>query len=115
MVVGRIHYQAAFLRIVGPVGHGLHFHRDHIVHLSVLDVLAGYGHGLGVDVAAHDLEIERTLGRVVVIESLEQFRIEIRPLLERESLAVDAGVDVGGNQSSLYQESTGAAHGVGEI
>ena len=115
VVVRRIHHQTSLLGIVGPVGHGLHFHRHHVVHLRVLDVLAGYGHGLGVDVAAHDLEIEGAFSRVVVIESLEQLGVEVRPLLESESLAVDAGIDVGGYQCGFNQERARAAHGVGEI
>ena len=67
VVVGGIHYQTSFFGIVCPVGHGLELHRHHIVYLRVLDVLTGDSHGFRVDVAAHDLEIEGALGRVIVI------------------------------------------------
>ena len=115
MVVRRVHHQAACLGIVDPFGHGLALDLHHVLHLGVLDVAAGYGHGLGIDVAATDLEVEGTLGAVIVVQVLEQFLVEIRPLLEGETGAVDSGVDVGGDQGCLDQERSGAAHRVGEV
>ena len=115
MVVGRIRHQAAALGVVGPVGHWLAFDLHHILHLGVLDVAAGYCYGLRVDVAASDLEVEWTLGAVVVVEFLEEFLVEIRPLLEGEAGSVYSGIDVGGDECGLDQERAGPAHGVGEV
>ena len=115
MVVRRVHHQASGFGVVGPVGHWLAFHFHHVLHLCVLDVAERDGHGVGIDVAAIDLESEGTFGAVVIVEVFEKLFVEVGPFFESEAFAVYAGIDVGGDQCGLYQECAGSAHRVGEI
>ena len=72
-------------------------------------------YGVGVYIAAIYFEVKLTFGAIIVIERFEEFGVEVGPFLEGESPAIDAGVDISGDQSSLDQESTRTAHRVGEV
>ena len=113
--VGWICHHHARLGVFRPFRQGTARDLHHLLHLCRPHVPACYGHGLRVDVAAVYLEGELTLVAVVIVEPLEEVGVEIGPFLEGEMRAVDARVDVGGDEGGLDQECSGAAHRVHEI
>ena len=99
---------------LGPLGYGLDFQVDIAADAGAADVAAGDVDGCRGDVGADDGELDGTLGRVVVPQTLEELGVEVGPMFEGEVLAVDAGHDVGGDEGGLDEERSGAAHGVDE-
>ena len=114
LAVGRVGDDGAVGRSFVPGRQGLGFQLDHTAYAGALDVACGDFDGFWGDVGAIDFHIDVALVGVVVVEAVEQGGIEILPVFKGEMLAVDAGVDVGGDQGGLDQKSAGAAHGVDE-
>ena len=112
LAVGWIGDENTPLGSFGPCRERFGLQVDHAPHACAADVAVGYLHGLGRDIGAVDFIFELALGRVVVVEAVEQRGVEIFPVLEGEVFAVNARIDVGGNQSGLNQECARPAHRV---
>ena len=113
LAVGRVgdeHAGGSGRCLPGREGFALQF--DVFRNAGALDVGAGNLDGFGRDVGTVDFEVEGAFGRVVVVEAVEKLLVEVGPALEGESLAVDAGVDVCGDEGGLDEEGARAAHGV---
>ncbi len=115
LAIWRVGDKNSFRCIVGPFSYGFALYLHHVVDARRLHVLACDGDSLRRKVAAVDLIGKLTFLRIVVIYFFEKILIEVRPFLESEALAVDAGVDVGGYESGLDQECSRAAHRIHEI
>ena len=80
-----------------------------------LHVLSGYGHRRTVVVIAIGMVQELALLRVVVVNLVKQFGIEIGPTLECEALAEHAGGDIASYQRCLNGQCAASAHGVDKV
>ncbi len=87
-----------------PLGDGFDLEVDVAAHAGALDVGLGDGHGARRDVGAEYFEVDLALVGVVVVEAVKQLGVKVFPLFKGEAFAVDAGVDVGGDQGGFYQE-----------
>ena len=101
-------------RSLGPLRQWLGLEGDVFHDSGALGVAGGDVDSHGRDVGADDGELRHALPAVVVIKALEELGVEVGPLLEGKALAVDTGVDVGGNHGGLDDEGARAAHGVEE-
>ena len=77
---------------------------DVFVHSSALDVGAGDGNRLALDVTAINLVGKFPLGAVVVVNRVEEFLVIVGPLLEGVVVTVHAGSGVGGDKRRLDEE-----------
>ena len=90
-------------------------HRDIIGQSCCLDI-----HACGVDsfdiyIVAVDVVVERSLLGVVIINLVEELRVEVGPLLKGELLAEQTWCHVAGDKGSLDEQGAGTAHRVNEV
>ncbi len=115
LAVGRVHDDDALLGGLREVLEVAEFDAHFLRHAGRLDVARGHGHRLAVVVVAVDLVLELALLAVVVVYLGEEVGVEVGPLLEGVSLAVDARRYVAGYEGRLDGQRAAAAHGVDEV
>ena len=69
-----------------------------LAQTSRLDVGCGDGDGIVVDVVSVDVMLEVVLARLVFVDAVEEFLVEVGPLLEGIFLAIDTWCDASGVQ-----------------
>ena len=90
-------------------------HGDVLCETCCTNVKTGCVNGLHVHVVAIDMVCELALLRVIVINLVEEFLVEVGPLLEGEALAEDARAHVMGDESSLDEQRSRTTHRVDEV
>ena len=90
-------------------------HRDVAGQSRSLDI-----HACGVDsfdiyIVAVDVVVERSLLGVVIINLVEELRVEVGPLLKGELLAEQTRCHITGDKGSLDEQGAGTAHRVNEV
>ena len=115
LAVWRIGHQNALVLRLHEVLEVLLFNGDVVGETSGLDVQTGGVDSLDVHVVTVDVVVELALLGIVIVNLVEQLRIEVRPLLEGIFLAEQTGCHVAGNQCSLDEQCARAAHGVDKV
>ena len=110
--IRRVGYEHPVLRGFCPGRKRAGLQIDHTPHTGALYVAFGNFNGFGRYVGAIYLEIELTLTRIIVIDAVEQFVVEVFPVFKREMPAIYTGVDIRRNQGSLDKECPRTAHRV---
>ena len=94
------------------VGQG---HADVLGQSGGAYVQVGFLYGVGVDVVAVYMVVELALLRVVVVDAVEEFGVEVGPFLKRIALAEHAGSHIAGYEGGFDKQRPGAAHRVDEV
>ena len=68
-----------------------------------------------IDVVAVDVVLEVVLPRLILVDAVEEFLVEVGPLFEGILLAIHAGGDAAGNEGGLDGNGAAAAHRVDEV
>ena len=94
-------------------GHGPEV--DVLVEARAFNILLRYLDGAQGTVEAVALEVELPFRAVVVVKAVEELLIEVAPFFKGKGGAVYAGRYVQCNHGGLYEQRSGAAHGVVEV
>ena len=108
------HHDAGFLRLL-EVLEVLLVDGDVAGETSRFDVHAGGIDRFDVHIVTIDVVFELTLLRVVVVDFVKEFRVEVGPLLKCKLLTEQARSHIPRNECSLDEQGAGTAHGVNEI
>ena len=108
------HHQGRLGRLL-EVLEVLQLHADDLCQTGSTHVQTSLCHGLRIDVVAIDVVVEVALLRVVVVDLVEEFLVEVGPFLEGELLAEQAWTHIAGDEGCLDEQCAATAHGVDEV
>ena len=89
---------------LGEVLEILLLHRDHTGKPGCFDVQVGCVHRFHVHIIAIDVMLELTFLTLVVVDAVEEFRIEIGPFLESILLSEESWCHVLGDEGCLDED-----------
>ncbi len=78
-------------------------------------ILGGQGYDVVVDVIAIDVVLKGLLGRVIIVDAVEEFPVKVGPLLEGILAAIHSGRNAAGYHGRLDEDGAAAAHGVHQV
>ena len=91
------------------------FHRYRLAETCSFHIEPCCVHGFHVDIIAIDVVGEVAFFRIIVVDGVEEFLIEVGPFLECKRFAKHTGIDVACDEGSFDEQCARAAHGIDEI
>ena len=91
------------------------FHGHAVGHARAFGIGVGCIDRMLVDVVSVYFVRKFLFGRIVVIDTVEQFAVKVLPLLESERFAEDSGINVAGHERGLHEYGSRTAERVDEI